>query len=157
VTRTQFRAKTIPTDLKYKHFFTIVSKSEVKTHFGRRIDDVLTHYLNSGRNFEQKKLLHRLCSTFRHALANFPKHFPSGESLPPFWSAFHLDRPSLPWFWPSLLHMYTSGNSIYHNATRLWRHCISHLIYPTTNNSMIVTAVFMKEDEEEEFNTKIQV
>ncbi|ROJ25226.1 hypothetical protein DPX16_20039 [Anabarilius grahami] len=23
-------------------------------------------------------------STFRHALANFPKHFPSGESLPPF-------------------------------------------------------------------------
>jgi len=28
-------------------------------------------------------------SSFRHALANFPKHFPSGESLPPFWSAFH--------------------------------------------------------------------
>ncbi len=48
-------------------------------------------------------------STFRHALANFPKHFPLGESPLPFWSAFHfvkwtreiyMDRPSTPRFWP---------------------------------------------------------
>ncbi len=48
-------------------------------------------------------------STFRHALVNFPKHFTSGESPLPFWSAFHfvkwtrevyMDRPSTPRFWP---------------------------------------------------------
>lgn len=68
---------------------------------------------------------------FRHALANFPKQFPSAESLLPFLSVLHfvkwtkevqIDRMSL-------LYMYTSSRSIDHNATQLLCHCRFRSVY----------------------------